>query len=86
MQSSVFDWIGYAAATLTTVSFVPQAIRVIRTRHTADLSLAMYSIFAAGVALWLAYGLVLGSLPIVLANATTLVLVLVILAMKLRFG
>lgn len=86
MQTSAFDWIGYAAATLTTVSFVPQAIRVIRTRHTADLSLAMYSIFAVGVALWLAYGVALGSLPIVLANGTTLILVLVILAMKLRFG
>ncbi|MFN7967593.1 MAG: SemiSWEET transporter [Acidobacteriota bacterium] len=86
MQSNLYDWIGYAAATLTTVSFVPQAVRVIRTRQTGDLSLAMYSIFAVGVAMWLVYGIALGSLPIVLANATTLVLVLIILVMKLRFG
>lgn len=86
MTSSGIDLLGYAAAVLTTVSFVPQAARVIRTRSTADLSLSMYAIFAVGVALWLAYGIGLGSFPIVLANGVTLLLVLSILALKLRHG
>jgi MtN3 and saliva related transmembrane protein len=79
------DWIGYAAATLTTASFVPQAWLTFRTRDVSGISLGMYSVFAVGVALWLAYGLVLGAWPIVVANAITLALALAILAMKLRF-
>ncbi len=79
------DWIGYAAATLTTASFVPQAWLTFRTRDVSGISLSMYSVFAVGVALWLAYGLVLGAWPIVVANAITLALALAILAMKLRF-
>lgn len=81
----VADWIGYAAATLTTASFVPQAWLTFRTRDVSGVSLGMYSVFAAGVTLWLAYGLVLGAWPIVAANAITLALALVILVMKLRF-
>ena len=79
------DWIGYAAAALTTASFVPQAWLTFRTRDVSGISLGMYSVFAVGVALWLAYGLVLGAWPIVVANAITLALALAILAMKLRF-
>ena len=79
------DWIGYAAATLTTASFVPQAWLTFRTRDVSGISLGMYSVFAVGVALWLAYGLVLGAWPIVVANAITLALALAILVMKLRF-
>ena len=82
---SLADWIGYAAATLTTASFVPQAWLTFRTRDVSGISLGMYSVFAVGVALWLAYGLVLGAWPIVVANAITLALALAILAMKLRF-
>lgn len=81
------DWIdllGYAAASLTTVSFIPQAWLSFRTGDVSGISLGMYSCFTVGVALWLAYGVVLSAWPIVVANAITLVLALAILGMKLR--
>lgn len=77
--------IGYLAAILTTVSFVPQAWHTFRTRDVSGISLGMYSVFAVGVALWLVYGLLLAAWPIVLANGITLTLALSILVMKLRF-
>lgn len=79
------DLIGYLAATLTTCSFVPQALHTFRTRDVSGISLGMYSVFTSGVALWLAYGVVLQAWPIVIANAITLVLASAILGMKLRF-
>ena len=78
------DLLGYAAAFLTTASFVPQAWKVIRTRETHALSLAMYVKFSSGVALWLAYGILLASWPLIAANCVTLVLALIILVMKIR--
>jgi MtN3 and saliva related transmembrane protein len=80
------EWFGYAAAILTTGSFVPQALMTIRTRNTAGISLAMYVIFTVGVGLWLAYGVHLGSWPMILANSVTLLLAATILVLKLRYG
>ena len=77
------DWIGYAAATLTTASFVPQAVLTLRTGNVSGISLGMYSAFTLGTALWLLYGLRLGEWPIVAANALTLALASVILITKL---
>ena len=77
--------IGYVAAVLTTVAFVPQAWQTWRTRDAAGVSLGKYALFCTGVALWLVYGLLLGAWPIILANAVTLGLALAILVMKLRF-
>ena len=79
------DLIGAAAATLTTVSFVPQALKTFRTRDVSGISLGMYSLFATGVALWLAYGVLLADWPIIIANAITLALACAVLAMKLRY-
>ena len=79
------EFIGYVAACLTTLSFVPQAWHTFSTRDVRGISLGMYSAFTVGVALWLVYGLLLGAWPIVLANGITLVLAMAILAMKLRF-
>lgn len=79
------DLIGYAAAALTTLSFLPQALHTFRTRDVRGISLGMYAMFATGVALWLAYGILLGAWPIIAANAVTLALALIILAMKLRY-
>ena len=79
------DLIGSAAACLTTLSFVPQAWLTFKTRDVSGVSLGMYSVFTVGVALWLAYGLLLRSWPMVIANAITLVLALMILAMKLVY-
>lgn len=77
------DTIGYAAAALTTGSFVPQALHTLRTRDVSGISLAMYGSFTAGVALWLGYGLALGEWPIVVANAVTLALAATILVTKI---
>ncbi len=78
------DWIGYAAATCTTVSFVPQAIKALKERDTHSLSLGMYVTFTVGVALWAFYGYCKGDLAIVIANLITLSLSTAILATKVR--
>ena len=79
------DLIGTLAACLTTVSFVPQAWLSFKTRDVSGVSLLMYSAFTVGVALWLAYGLLMGAWPIVIANAITLLLARLILGMKLLY-
>ncbi|MEO0548726.1 MAG: SemiSWEET transporter [Pseudomonadota bacterium] len=78
------DVIGLIAAIMTTASFVPQAIMVVRTRDTAGISLVMYIMFTIGVAGWTSYGLMIGSVPVIAANVVTLVLATIILVMKLR--
>ena len=80
------DLIGSLAATLTTVSFIPQVLKVFRSRHTKDISLGMYATFTTGVAMWLIYGLALASWPIIAANSITLCLAGSVLVMKIRFG
>lgn len=80
------DLIGYAAASLTTCSFIPQALHTFRTRDVSGISLGMYSVFTLGVFFWLLYGLMLAAWPVVVANAITLALACAILAMKLRYG
>ena len=80
------DFIGSLAAFLTTLSFVPQAWLSFKTRDVSGVSLGMYSAFTVGVALWLVYGVLLGSWPMVIANSITLVLALMILGMKLVYG
>lgn len=82
---SLVDAIGYLAAILTTASFLPQALQILRTRETKDISLSMYLAFSAGVALWIVYGLFNRSWPLLAANVVTLVLALSILGMKLRY-
>lgn len=79
------DVIGYIAASLTTLSFLPQALHTFRTRDVSGISLGMYSMFTAGVALWLVYGVLLSAWPLMVANAVTLALALAILVMKLRY-
>lgn len=80
------DWLGYAAAALTTAAFVPQAWLTFRTRDVSGISLGMYAVFTVGIALWLVYGLLLGAWPIVVANSITLGLSACILGMKLVLG
>ena len=76
--------IGAVAALLTTAAFVPQAFKVLRTRETAAISLTMYALFTAGVALWLAYGIITVQWSITIANAITLALAALILGVELR--
>jgi MtN3 and saliva related transmembrane protein len=79
-------FVGYAAAVLTTLSFVPQVWHTWRTRDVSGISLGMYIVFATGVFLWLVYGFMLDAWPIVVANAVTLALAMAILAMKVKWG
>ena len=78
-----FELIGYLAATFTTAAFLPQAILTIKTRDTESLSLGMYGMFALGVLLWLIYGIYLSNNAIIIANAITFMLALLILGFKI---
>jgi len=80
------EWLGFAAAALTTSSFIPQAVMTIRSRDTRGISRGMYIMFVVGVALWLAYGIYIASLPMILANTVTLGLSGTVLVLKLRYG
>jgi MtN3 and saliva related transmembrane protein len=80
------ELLGYCAAGLTTVAFVPQVLKVWRSQSAADLSFPMIAAFTSGVILWLIYGVALGSTPIIVANATTLVLNVLLMGLKVRHG
>jgi MtN3 and saliva related transmembrane protein len=84
MSAELSNLIGYPAAFLTTVAFVPQAWKSWRTRDLSGISLPMYALFTLGVALWLVYGVLLGSVPIILGNGITLALASLVLALKIR--
>ena len=77
--------LGYIAGFLTTISFVPQVLKTWTSRSTSDLSLGMFSVFSVGVMCWLVYGFLLHESPMILWNSVTLILVLLILIMKLKF-
>jgi MtN3 and saliva related transmembrane protein len=79
-------WVSALAAILTTAAFVPQALHIIRHRETKAISLVMYIAFAAGVALWLLFGILIDNWAIIISNAITLVLTLAIVGMKIRYG
>jgi MtN3 and saliva related transmembrane protein len=80
------DYTGYAAAFCTTSAYVPQVLRVWRTRSTKDISLKMFLVLVTGLILWLAYGFWRGEMPLIIANAVTLVLAGIILYFKIRHG
>jgi MtN3 and saliva related transmembrane protein len=85
MNMQLSELIGYAAAFLTTSSFVPQALHTFKTKDVRGISLTMYSFFVVGITLWLVYGLMLDAWPIVIANLVTLSLAAAILVMKLKY-
>ncbi|MEK6551315.1 MAG: SemiSWEET transporter [Pseudomonadota bacterium] len=78
--------LGIAAGSATTLAFIPQVIKTWRTRSTHDISLGMFLLFSTGLVLWLIYGVLIGSWPIIIANSVTLVLALMIVVLKLRYG
>ena len=86
MGSGLEVWIGISAGVLTTTSFLPQALKAWTTRRTGDVSLVMFLVMVAGIALWLVYGLAIGDAPLIVANLVTLALAGAVLAAKLRFG
>jgi MtN3 and saliva related transmembrane protein len=80
------DWLGLLAGTLTTIAFVPQAVKIWVTKSADDVSYLMFGIFSAGIVLWLAYGIALQAMPIIVANVVTLVLSVMVIALKVRYS
>ncbi len=85
VPKATVDLIGYSAATMTTVSFLPQLIRVVKLRSAREISLTMFLVFSAGTFCWLVYGVLSHSAPVWIANAVTFALSVSILVLKLRF-
>jgi MtN3 and saliva related transmembrane protein len=86
MLANPYDLLGILAGTLTTVSFVPQVLRIVQTRSANDISWGMFSVFAFGTALWLAWGIAQGAMPVIIANLVTLLMAVVIMILKWRYG
>ncbi len=84
LDGNFIETIGYCAAFLTTIAFLPQAIQSWRSRDLSGISLGMNSLFTAGVGLWLAYGIIIEKWPLIIANALTFALALSILVLKLQ--
>ena len=78
------DAVGLVAGILTTVSFVPQVVKIRRSRSARDISYTMYLCFIAGVSLWLYYGIAIGALPVALNNAVVLLHAVTIIVLKYR--
>lgn len=85
-MTDLANLLGSVAGFCTTIAFLPQVIRIWKTRQARDVSLAMYAIFLVGILLWLAYGCVLGAVPIIVTNLCSLVLAGAVLLMKLHFS
>lgn len=82
---TVISLIGFAAATLTTISFLPQVIKVWRTKSTQDISIEMFLLFSLGVFLWTLYGILIKDWAVFLANFITFILASTILTFKLKY-
>lgn len=85
MDSSVTELVGLVAGCLTTGSFIPQVVKILRTRDVSGISLLMYIAFTFGVLLWLIYGVINGQIAVIAANGITLALAGIILGMKIRY-
>ena len=83
---SWLTWMGLAAAFCSTTAFVPQVVKTWRTRSTKDISLVMFLVLVTGLILWLAYGIIIEDIPLIAANAVTLVFAGTILFFKLKHG
>jgi MtN3 and saliva related transmembrane protein len=78
------DLVGYIAAFCTTVAYLPQAVKVYKTHQTKDISMGMFMIMVVGLATWLVYGFMAGSMPIIWSNVVTIVIAGYILVMKIK--
>ena len=79
-------YIGISAACLTTAAFLPQVVKAHTSKHTKDLSLAMFLLLSTGLVLWTVYGIALHSVPVIAANTVTLVLAVYIIYLKIKYG
>lgn len=81
----IITLVGLGAAAATTSSFIPQALKTIRTKDTSSISLSMYSLFTFGTLLWLLYGVLSSNIPVGIANGVTLVFAAIILGYKIKY-
>jgi len=79
------DIIGFIGGVLTTLALVPQAVKAWKTKHTRDISIWWILTLTIGIILWLVYGILIGSLPIITANVATLILAVIVLLLKLKY-
>jgi len=84
--NSLLFWLGTAAGSLTTISFIPQVIKASRSKHTKDLSFVMLFLFSLGLVFWIAYGFLIYAKPVIIANVVTLGLTLYLIFLKMRYG
>jgi len=84
MALDSIELMGILAGTMTTISFVPQVIQIIKTKNVDGISLIMYIVFTFGVLLWTLYGVARTQVSVIIANGITFLLALIILGMKLR--
>lgn len=84
--SELREGIGYVAGLLATIAFLPQIAKIIRERSAKDISLGMYALFCSGIVLWLLYGVLISSGPVILSNSVTLLLSGTILILKIKHG
>lgn len=82
---TTINMIGFAAAILTTASFLPQAVKTIRTKDTSGISLFMYSLFTLGTLFWFLFGLFSHNMPVMIANVVTLLFAAIILVYKIKY-
>ena len=85
MQPSI-ELLGFLAAVLTSSASLPQIIKILRYRHTADISIGANVMLSSGIFLWAVYGYAIGSLTMVMANSFSLMLIFGIMVLKLRYG
>lgn len=85
-KMDVISIYGYLGATCTTVSFIPQIIKILKEKEAKDISIGMYLIFTFGIMMWLVYGILLKEYPIIFANTLTLIFSVTILILKYRYG
>ncbi len=78
--------IGLIAGTCTTISFLPQVIKIIKTKETKDISISMYIVLATGILLWTIYGILTKDFPVILANSISFVLSVIVLILKIKYG
>ena len=82
---SYIDIIGFIGGALTTLALVPQAVKAWRTKHTRDISIWWILTLTIGIILWLGYGILIGSMPIIAANTATLILAVIVLILKMKY-
>jgi len=85
VSSGLADSIGMVAAVLTTIAYIPQVVKIYRTKSARDVSFRMFSLLATGVSLWLVYGIMMRSGPLIFANFVTLALSLTVLGLKIKY-